>query len=239
MTKYLVDYENVKCDGLLGIDKLYENDEVLVFYSINADRITFDLHNMINTSKAKIKFYNIDVGSKNALDFQLSTYLGYLIAANKEEKFVIVTKDKDYSVVVSFWKKMNVDISIKNDLVILEDIINPVYFVEDEEEKVETKPIEVKEEKKNKKNPRKKKPSKTTKKKSNKNDEIKVSDPSLTTEIFNLVNDQHKAILLASYIEKYKTKLGVNNAIVKEYGTTIGGQLYKTIKPLISDKKGN
>lgn len=237
MAKYLVDYENVKCDGLMGIDQLSENDQVIVFYSINADRITFDLHNLINASKADIKFYNINVGSKNALDFQLATALGYLIAKDTNDKFVIVTKDKDYSVVVSFWSQMNVDVTIKNNLKVTTEE-NNVYIVEDEQVVEQPKQETVSKVVKEKKKSKSKSKSSSVKKKE-KTQEIILNDQQLATEIYNLVNDQQKALLLASYIEKYKTKLGVNNAIVKEYGTKVGGQLYKTIKPLISDKKGN
>lgn len=224
MTKYLVDYENVKCDGLEGISQLDENDYVFVFYSINADRITIDLHHMINQSKAHIQFCNVSVGSKNALDFQLATALGYLIAENKKDKFVIVTKDKDYSVVSSFWRQQDIDIKIGKNLCkeIVEQSGSGL-----EEEKAELP-----------KNPKPKKKTKTTK--MNKTEVFSnIKENDLTAEISRLINDQQKAILLAGYIEKYKTKLGVNNAIVKEYGSTVGGQLYQKIKPLISDKKGN
>lgn len=43
---------------------------------------------------------------------------------------------------------------------------------------------------------------------------------------------------VAPLIEKYKTKMGLNNAIVKIYGTEKAGEIYKKIKPLIKDKKG-
>ena len=37
MTTYLVDYENVKGDGLNGINNLTDKDKVHIFYSENAD----------------------------------------------------------------------------------------------------------------------------------------------------------------------------------------------------------
>ncbi len=43
---------------------------------------------------------------------------------------------------------------------------------------------------------------------------------------------------IGRFIVKYKTKQGVNNAIVKLYGTEKAGELYKKIKPLLKDKKG-
>lgn len=42
MAFYLVDYENVNIDGMLGVEQLAATDEVIVFYSEHADRLTFD-----------------------------------------------------------------------------------------------------------------------------------------------------------------------------------------------------
>ncbi|MBQ3003628.1 MAG: hypothetical protein IJD82_07845, partial [Clostridia bacterium] len=44
MATYMIDYENVKTGGLNGISRLTEADRVIIFYSENANRITFDLH---------------------------------------------------------------------------------------------------------------------------------------------------------------------------------------------------
>lgn len=35
------------------------------------------------------------------------------------------------------------------------------------------------------------------------------------------------------------TKSGINNRIVKKYGTTRAGEIYRLIKPLLTDKKGD
>lgn len=94
MSYYLVDFENVKKDGLDGIHKLGKEDKVCIFYSKNADSITFDQHRRITESQATIEFCKVDVGSKNALDFQLATQLGYLIANQAANMYYIVSKDR-------------------------------------------------------------------------------------------------------------------------------------------------
>ena len=43
MTVYLVDFENVRSGGLRGVEELSEGDKVVIFYSKNADAITFDV----------------------------------------------------------------------------------------------------------------------------------------------------------------------------------------------------
>ena len=79
MAYYLIDFENVKSRGMEGVELLTEEDTVCIFYSDNADSMTFDLHRKLNETKANIIYHKVAVGTKNALDFQLATYLGYLI----------------------------------------------------------------------------------------------------------------------------------------------------------------
>ncbi len=111
MAYYLVDYENVRIHGLDGLDSLSQKDEVCIFYSDNADSLTFELHFILNEAKAKIAYQKVEIGTKNALDFQLSSYLGYLISQNKDSKnteYFIVTADGGFSVLVNYWNKKDV-----------------------------------------------------------------------------------------------------------------------------------
>lgn len=111
MAYYLIDYENVRIHGLDGLSGLTEKDRVCIFYSENADSLTFDLHFILNEAKAEISYEKVEVGTKNALDFQLSSYLGYLISQNIEDKlaeYFIVTADSGFSVLVNYWNRKNV-----------------------------------------------------------------------------------------------------------------------------------
>ena len=105
MAYYLVDYENVKADGMCGVDQLGKKDVVCIFYSENASTLTFGLHENLNRSKAKILLQKVEVGVKNALDFQLSTYLGYLVSENegKNETYYIVSEDKGLAILTGYW----------------------------------------------------------------------------------------------------------------------------------------
>ena len=76
MSYYLIDFENVKSRGMEGVELLTEEDTVCIFYSDNADSMTFDLHRKLNETKAHIIYHKVAVGTKNALDFQLAKYLG-------------------------------------------------------------------------------------------------------------------------------------------------------------------
>ena len=103
MTVYLVDFENVRSAGLKGVENLDEEDKVIIFYSKNADAITFDVHMLLSKSKAEIETYMIIRGGRNSLDFQLSTYLGYLVMENRYRNIVIISADKGFLCAINFW----------------------------------------------------------------------------------------------------------------------------------------
>ncbi len=118
MAIYLIDYENTK--NLLGINTLTADDSIVVFYSQKANTLTFDIHQAILSSQAKIEYKCVEVGGQNALDFQLSSYLGYLIKQNENSEskiYIIVSKDRDFSFLKSFWdKEKSIDIQIVSNL---------------------------------------------------------------------------------------------------------------------------
>ena len=62
---------------------------------------------------------------------------------------------------------------------------------------------------------------------------------STTEQLKDLIPQYHYDIpQINEIIGKYKTKQGINNALVKLYGTDKTGVIYKAIKPLLKDKKG-
>ncbi len=122
MKYYLVDYENVGKDGLSGIDALSKNDTVCIFYSEKADTMSFGLHEKINESRAKILFQKADNGTKNSLDFQLATFLGYLVCENRNREYYIVTRDHGYNALCSYWKKRNVKVAVVPELSAAEEL---------------------------------------------------------------------------------------------------------------------
>lgn len=121
MNYFLVDYENVNVAGLNGVSNLTELDTVIIFYSVNADTLTFGMHRRINESKATFKFQKILLKEKNALDFQLCSYLGFLIRdtmtdENPNNNYFIVSNDKGYSILPDYWKKFGVNLKIVSNL---------------------------------------------------------------------------------------------------------------------------
>jgi hypothetical protein len=381
MDYYLIDYENTGENGLKGITELPEDSCVVIFYSENADKISFDMHQKFCICKTKLEFRKINTGRKNALDFQLSTYLGYLIAKNEEDQYYIVSKDNGYRSVVDFWRdkkvrqidfiaritgkpllittskeeaaqqqeeetdseediadvetiedeihetesvaetfseddsnaeddmtdeeteenstseeeasageatvetsdteKSNIELSIQKkvdsaksepkqkqeseaktqtdqaaDIVEAEpekpesdtskDVptaeTDPVASQSEPEEQPQPEQKPQPEEQPKQKKPQQKKPQR---KKTNQGKKPDPQQPEefqpteeLRASVSEVIDDAEAVEHICRFIVKYKTKQGVNNAIVKIYGTEKAGEFYKKIKPLLKDKKG-
>ena len=114
MEYYLIDYENVNVSGLDGITRLSGEDVVVIFYSENADTMTFSLHRRLNESRAEVRFQRVEVGSRNALDFQLCTYLGYLIRDNQGRRaaYYVVSRDQGFGILTKYWKRQGVEVTL-------------------------------------------------------------------------------------------------------------------------------
>lgn len=191
---YIVDYENVKAAGLDGVSKLTADDTVHIFYSENADTLTFGLHKRLNEADAVISYQKVEVGQKNALDFQLASFLGYLIRENEDvdAAYYIITKDKGFAPLETYWKKRKKNVSLAVDVA---------------------------------------------------GQSEKARKEELKKKVELLVGDKKDAETVTNIIEQYKTKQGINNALMKQFSSKgdnkRGGEIYKLIKPLIADKKGN
>lgn len=116
MKHYFVDFENVNHFGLTTSDERIDGI-VYIFYTDSCTMINMDLFGNIEKLGGQIRFFHVKNGIKNALDFQLSTYLGYIISqTNKEDKYIIISKDTGFDRVVDFWKNQDVKIKRKIDL---------------------------------------------------------------------------------------------------------------------------
>lgn len=101
---YLIDFENVASEGLSGITYLSEDDQVIIFYSNNSNRLSMKMHILIGKSVCQLDYFEVTVGGKNALDHQISTWLGYLVGTGAAERnYYIVSRDMGYKHVANFW----------------------------------------------------------------------------------------------------------------------------------------
>lgn len=207
MTVYLLDYENVK--DLSGISNLSSDDLVIIFYSKNANSATMDDVSNIVSSKAKIKCKRVELGKPNALDFQLNSYLGYLIKQNENVKckYYIVSKDKGYPLVAKFWKKeKGINIQIIPDMA--------VKTQHKTDESAESLP--------------QKQETPDTQSDASKSELETI----LQNSDFNLTQNEISKIV--GYVSKYKTSTTINNNLNKLFkDSTKSGEVLKLIKPYI------
>lgn len=103
MSTYLVDFENVGVGGMDGVEKLSDRDRVVIFYGKQAAAVPFERHIEIASSRAEVRYIKVDKTGKNFLDFQLSSYCGYLIGSTSEKEFIIVSRDNGFSSMEDFW----------------------------------------------------------------------------------------------------------------------------------------
>lgn len=111
MNFYLIDYENVNINGikiLLDKNLLNSNDRIFIFYSEKCKNINLEILQNLNDLNIKIFIEHIQTGIDNALDFQLSSYLGYMIGQNTADNYYIVSNDKGYDCLQDYWNKYNV-----------------------------------------------------------------------------------------------------------------------------------
>ena len=107
MKMYFIDFENIGTAGLKRIQTVNEEDRYYIFYSDACLNISEEILQRIRDKGGTVELYKVDNGVSNALDFQLSSYLGYIIRGriHMADEFIIVSKDKGYDVVCKFWQR--------------------------------------------------------------------------------------------------------------------------------------
>ena len=109
---FLVDYENVGYAGLDGIESLDKGDIVIIFYSKASSSISELAKGLLSKTKSEIVYEKVDTLGKNALDFQLSSYVGYIVSLGDAISTYIISKDFGYSNVQVFWYKKGKNIHL-------------------------------------------------------------------------------------------------------------------------------
>lgn len=112
-TIFFIDSENVGDAWIDLFDYLQDGDQLLVFYTDKSPHMSYKNLIRLKQSAVEPTFIYCVNGSDNALDFQLTTYLGSLTVTNPEDQLVIITRDKGFDVVVKFWTERGINICRK------------------------------------------------------------------------------------------------------------------------------
>ena len=104
MKQYLIDSENVGDFWIPLLDLPADKARLIVFYTKNSPHMSYDSLIKLKESDRTVTFIKCYEGT-NALDFQLCTELGFLIAGNPGDEFIIVTNDTGYDAAVKYWRR--------------------------------------------------------------------------------------------------------------------------------------
>ena len=115
MTVILVDYENVSVNGLRGVDLLYEEDVLDIFYSDDRLTIRKDALDSIVGTKCVFRTIKLLNKGKDYLDKYIATAAGEWYRSGADE-IAIISKDKGFQAVIDYYK-----VAGTKDLIIIRD----------------------------------------------------------------------------------------------------------------------
>lgn len=212
MNYYFIDYENVHADGFIGIENLGENDTICVMYTEQSKAFSLELVEKITRQRVKLESYKAGTGAKNSLDFQLASYLGYMIAKSEGtgDRFYIVSRDTGFNHLVDFWAARGASVT---------RIAN---FMGDEKDPKAAPPVE---------EPQPKEKAKT---------KSKVSDSNKATkeELLQYLTEEEYSDRILEIFNSFKTKVAINNGLSKEFrDSQKSSAIYKKLKTLLKEKQ--
>ena len=100
---YLVDYENVSNEGLMGYEFLMPEDKLYLFYSESVRNIRKQISLKIFHPSMDVHLYKLRTARKNAIDFYIASKLGEVIERYDLKKAAVVTKDQGFQSIADFW----------------------------------------------------------------------------------------------------------------------------------------
>lgn len=125
---YLIDGDNVSIKDLAREIQTMpcsdEETELIIFYNPNScEKISLkDVADITGNGKNRLRMVETYNGWSNALDFQLSSYLGMIIQQNitsdkiTETEFIIITHDKAFQSLTKFWHDNGVKVTVQQNI---------------------------------------------------------------------------------------------------------------------------
>lgn len=111
MTYFLADTENIADRWYGSALDAEPGDIFLLFYSDSSKRRQdFDIFARASLRGVNFRFVKCYNKRENALDFQLTAYLGVLFASHPDDKFVILSRDEGFDPAVLFLRDLGADV---------------------------------------------------------------------------------------------------------------------------------
>lgn len=109
MAMYLVDTENVGTNWFNIAERCADGHRCLLFFTEHSSNLTFIQFAKLMPFTDLIECIQCRRGP-NGLDFQLATELGCRVSRNESAKYIVVSNDTDFDVVVQYWRDRGVSI---------------------------------------------------------------------------------------------------------------------------------
>ena len=110
---YLVDTENVGSTWKELLPAKANADQILLFFTDNSPYVSYNDLLIILQYPNQFEMIKCNPG-KNGLDFQLVSYLGYLLKTASKSHYIIVSNDCGFDAVVKFWKDRGMSVTRSN-----------------------------------------------------------------------------------------------------------------------------
>jgi len=230
---YLVDTENVGAIWKHLFQIAANIDDILLFYTENTPFLSYNDLEYILSYKDRFTMIKCYTGN-NALDFQLVSYVGFMMKTGAKTQYIIVSNDTGYDAMIKFWTDRDRKVSRMSQAQLIQTVKEkeekqsdtaikeekekePVSKTEETETKAETVSVSVLD------NQTKTAPSKYS------DEEILIQGV--------LSDEKGKEVIswIAKMLHKYSVKhlQQIHCEMVKKYGQEDGGQMYKLIKPIL------
>jgi hypothetical protein len=213
MTYYLIDFENVHAAGISNPALCEPGDIVCIYFGTASQDLPLETIHAFFQRQIRLETVPVNTGSKNALDFQLATHLGYLIGSREhaDAGYRIVSNDTGYDCVIVYWKEKGVDIERIADLT-------------GQEKSAPSR---------QKQKPKKKTAAKEATTRKNTKEIISTSKEEM---LRYLEPDEYVDELLVIF-NGYKTRTSINNYLAKYFrDSQKASAIYKKLKPLMTEK---
>ena len=111
MNLYFIDYENVHKYGLKGITGVLPYGRIIIFYRDDDPTIRHLKALIAKCDSCPIELYQHSKTGTNYVDFQIDTYLGFMIGRYVDiDSIYIISCDKGYQAVRDFWEGKGIKI---------------------------------------------------------------------------------------------------------------------------------
>jgi len=99
---FVVDTENTNNFSFINKFKVNENDNIVLFFSNNSKSITIQTFDEILKCGAKILTQNVNVGGKNALDFQLVAFITEKTIKGNFSEIHVISNDTGFNYAIDY-----------------------------------------------------------------------------------------------------------------------------------------